>query len=46
MTLQHAAAAIEQGLTAAVLMDDVARVPAGADVLVHAAAGGVGGLLT
>lgn len=43
--LRDAAAALEQGLTAAMLLDDVARLPAGAHVLVHAAAGGVGGWL-
>lgn len=45
LSLRDAAAALEQGLTAAMLLDDVARLPAGAPVLVHAAAGGVGGWL-
>lgn len=45
LSLREAAAALEQGLTAAMLLDDVARLPAGAPVLVHAAAGGVGGWL-
>lgn len=45
LPLREAAAALEHGLTAAMLLDDVARLPAGAPVLVHAAAGGVGGWL-
>lgn len=45
LSLRDAAASLEQGLTAAMLLDDVARLPAGAPVLVHAAAGGVGGWL-
>lgn len=45
LPLRDAAAALEHGLTAAMLLDDVARLPAGAPVLVHAAAGGVGGWL-
>lgn len=45
LSLRHAAAALEQGMTAAMLLDDVARLPAGEPVLVHAAAGGVGGWL-
>ncbi|HEY8878748.1 MAG TPA: zinc-binding dehydrogenase, partial [Roseateles sp.] len=44
-SLRDAAAALEQGMTAAMLLDDVARLPAGEPVLVHAAAGGVGGWL-
>lgn len=43
--LREAAAALEHGLTAAMLLDDVARLRAGEPVLVHAAAGGVGGWL-
>lgn len=42
---REAAAALEQGLTAAMLIDDVARLAPGDPVLVHAAAGGVGGWL-
>lgn len=45
LPLREAAAALEHGLTAAMLLDDVARLPTGAPVLVHAAAGGVGGWL-
>ena len=45
LSLRDAAAALEQGMTAAMLLDDVARLPAGEPVLVHAAAGGVGGWL-
>lgn len=45
LSLRDAAAALEHGLTAAMLLDDVARLPAGEPVLVHAAAGGVGGWL-
>ncbi|MDR7269709.1 NADPH2:quinone reductase [Pelomonas saccharophila] len=45
LALRDAAAALEHGLTAAMLLDDVARLPAGEAVLVHAAAGGVGGWL-
>ena len=45
LPLRDAAAALEQGLTAAMLLDDVARLPRGEPVLVHAAAGGVGGWL-
>ncbi len=45
LPLRDAAAALEQGLTAAMLLDDVARLPPGEPVLVHAAAGGVGGWL-
>ena len=45
LPLRDAAAALEQGMTAAMLLDDVARLPAGEPVLVHAAAGGVGGWL-
>lgn len=43
--LRDAAASLEHGLTAAMLIDDVARMTAGDTVLVHAAAGGVGGWL-
>lgn len=43
--LREAAAALEHGLTAAMLLDDVARLQPGEPVLVHAAAGGVGGWL-
>lgn len=45
LPLRDAAAALEHGMTAAMLLDDVARLPAGEAVLVHAAAGGVGGWL-
>lgn len=45
LPLREAAAALEQGLTAAMLIDDVARLQPGEPVLVHAAAGGVGGWL-
>ena len=45
LSLRDAAAALEQGLTAAMLIDDVARLQPGDPVLVHAAAGGVGGWL-
>lgn len=45
LSLRDAAAALEHGLTAAMLLDDVARLPPGEPVLVHAAAGGVGGWL-
>jgi len=45
LPLRNAAAALEHGLTAAMLLDDIARLPAGEPVLVHAAAGGVGGWL-
>lgn len=45
LSLRDAAAALEQGLTAAMLLDDVARLRPGEPVLVHAAAGGVGGWL-
>lgn len=45
LPLRDAAAALEQGLTAAMLIDDVARLTPGDPVLVHAAAGGVGGWL-
>lgn len=45
LPLRDAAAALEQGLTAAMLIDDVARLQPGDPVLVHAAAGGVGGWL-
>ncbi|WP_457442463.1 quinone oxidoreductase family protein [Roseateles sp. P5_E4] len=45
LSLRDAAAALEHGLTAAMLLDDVARLPAREPVLVHAAAGGVGGWL-
>lgn len=45
LPLRDAAAALEQGLTAAMLLDDVARLRPGEPVLVHAAAGGVGGWL-
>ncbi len=43
--LKTACAVIEQGLTAHMLAHDVARLSDGQTVLVHAAAGGVGGLL-
>ncbi|MFZ6653804.1 quinone oxidoreductase family protein [Undibacterium sp. TJN19] len=43
VSLHDACAALEQGLTAIVLSEDVARLQAGSTVLVHAAAGGVGG---
>lgn len=43
--LQQACAVLEQGLTADMLVNDVARLRDGDTVLVHAAAGGVGGLL-
>lgn len=46
VSLRDAAAALEHGLTAAMLLDDVARLRPGDEVLVHAAAGGVGGWLT
>jgi NADPH2:quinone reductase len=46
VSLRDAAAALEHGLTAAMLLDDVARLRPGDAVLVHAAAGGVGGWLT
>jgi NADPH2:quinone reductase len=46
LPLRDAAAALEHGLTAAMLLDDVARLQPGDAVLVHAAAGGVGGWLT
>jgi NADPH2:quinone reductase len=45
LPLRDAAAALEQGMTAAMLLDDVARLRPGEPVLVHAAAGGVGGWL-
>jgi NADPH2:quinone reductase len=45
LSLRNAAAALEQGMTAAMLLDDVARLRPGEPVLVHAAAGGVGGWL-
>ena len=45
LPLRDAAAALEHGLTAAMLLDDVARLQPGEPVLVHAAAGGVGGWL-
>lgn len=45
LSLRDAAASLEHGLTAAMLLDDVARLRAGEPVLVHAAAGGVGGWL-
>ncbi|MFZ6679270.1 quinone oxidoreductase family protein [Undibacterium sp. Tian12W] len=45
VSLRDACAAIEHGLTAIMLTDDVARLPASGSVLVHAAAGGVGGWL-
>jgi NADPH:quinone reductase len=45
VSLRAAAAALEQGLTASMLIDDVARLKVGDTVLVHAAAGGVGGWL-
>jgi NADPH:quinone reductase len=45
LSLRDAAAALEHGLTAAMLLDDVARLQPGEPVLVHAAAGGVGGWL-
>lgn len=44
-SLQTACAAIEQGLTAWMLAHEVARLGPGQSALVHAAAGGVGGLL-
>lgn len=46
VSLRDAAAALEHGLTAAMLLEDVARLRPGDAVLVHAAAGGVGGWLT
>lgn len=45
VSLRDACAAIEHGLTAIMLADDVARLPTSGSVLVHAAAGGVGGWL-
>ena len=45
VSLRTAAAALEHGLTASMLIEDVARLRAGDTVLVHAAAGGVGGWL-
>ena len=45
ISLRDACAAIEHGLTAIMLVDDVARLPNTGTVLVHAAAGGVGGWL-
>lgn len=45
LSLRDAAAALEHGMTAAMLLDDVARLPPREPVLVHAAAGGVGGWL-
>jgi len=46
VSLREAAASLEHGLTAAMLIEDVARLRQGDPVLVHAAAGGVGGWLT
>ena len=45
VSLRAAAAALEQGLTASMLIEDVARLRVGDTILVHAAAGGVGGWL-
>ncbi|MCH8620456.1 quinone oxidoreductase [Undibacterium sp. TS12] len=45
VSLRDACAAIEHGLTAIMLVDEVARLPQSGSVLVHAAAGGVGGWL-
>ena len=45
LSLRDACAAIEHGLTAIMLLDEVARLPQSGTVLVHAAAGGVGGWL-
>ncbi len=45
LSLQTAAAVLEQGLTADMLINSVARLQKGDRVLVQAAAGGVGGLL-
>ncbi|MBC3908148.1 quinone oxidoreductase family protein [Undibacterium umbellatum] len=45
VSLRDACAAIEHGLTAIMLVDQVARLPRSGAVLVHAAAGGVGGWL-
>lgn len=45
LSLELACATLEQGLTADMLVNDVARLRDGDTVLVHAAAGGVGGLL-
>lgn len=45
LSLRNACAAIEHGLTATMLLDHVARLSARSTVLVHAAAGGVGGWL-
>lgn len=45
VSLRDACAAIEHGLTAIMLADKVARLPVSGSVLVHAAAGGVGGWL-
>ncbi|WP_246312468.1 zinc-binding dehydrogenase [Pseudaquabacterium terrae] len=45
ISLRDAAAALEHGLTALMLLHDVARLAPGDAVLVHAAAGGVGGWL-
>lgn len=45
VNLRDSCAAIEHGLTAIMLTDDVARLPTSGSVLVHAAAGGVGGWL-
>ncbi|ASL48816.1 Quinone oxidoreductase 1 (plasmid) [Burkholderia sp. AD24] len=46
ISLRDAAGALEHGLTAAMLLVDVARLRNGDAVLIHAAAGGVGGWLT
>ncbi|MFZ6779847.1 quinone oxidoreductase family protein [Undibacterium sp. Ji83W] len=45
VSLRDACSTMEHGLTAIMLLDDVARLPATGSVLVHAAAGGVGGWL-
>lgn len=45
LSLRDACAAIEHGLTAIMLTEKVARLPSQGSVLVHAAAGGVGGWL-
>lgn len=44
-SLQTAAALLDHGLTALMLCEDVARIKAGTSAVVHAAAGGVGGIL-
>lgn len=46
LDLAHAAAGLLKGITAAFLLHDVARIAPGDWVVIHAAAGGVGSLLT